>query len=139
MSGPILATARPKLPRVARGWPLLPVPDADGALAWPDPVVSVRQMIEVILRTAPGEQLMRPRFGAGVAAMLHAPNDLATRARMQDAIVAALKLYEPRIRADRIDVDPAPDPREVLVTIAYRVILTGEARTLQATVPVGAA
>jgi phage baseplate assembly protein W len=138
MSGPVLATAKPRLPQVARGWPLLPVPDSDGTLAWPEPVTSVRQMIEVILRTAPGEQLMRPRFGAGIAAMLHAPNDLTTRARMHDAITAALKLYEPRIRAERIDVDPAPDPREVLVTIAYRVILTGENRTLQARIPVGA-
>lgn len=138
MSGPILTTARPRPPQVARGWPLLPVPDEDGVLNWPDPLLSVRQMIEVILRTAPGEQLMRPRFGAGAAAMLHAPNDLATRARLHDAIAAALKLYEPRIRAERIDVDPGPDPREVLVTIAYRVILTGDLRTLQAAIPLGA-
>src|SRR5437764_9966712 len=138
MSGPILTTAKPSLPQVACGWPLLPVPDGDGSLSWPDPLVSVRQMIEVILRTAPGEQLMRPRFGAGTAAMLHAPNDLTTRAQMHDAIVAALKLYEPRILADRVDVDPGADPREVLVTIAYRLVLTGESRTLQASVPLGA-
>ena len=138
MSGPILTTAKPALPQVARGWPLLPVPDADGQLAWPDPASSVRQMIFVILRTAPGEQLMRPRFGAGTAAMLHAPNDLTTRAQMHDAIVSALKLYEPRILADRIDVDPAPDPREVLVTIAFRLVLTGESRSVQARVPLGA-
>jgi phage baseplate assembly protein W len=137
MSGPILTGATPSLPRVARGWPLLPVPDADGVLGWPDPLLSVRQMIEVILRTAPGEQLMRPRFGAGAAALLHAPNDLSTRARMHDAIVASLKLYEPRIVADRVDVDAGPDPREVLVTIAYRLVLTGEPRTLQARLPVG--
>lgn len=138
MSGPVLTTTRPRLPQVARGWPLLAVPDADGRLHWPDPVASIRQMIEVILRTAPGEQLMRPRFGAGAAAFLHAPNDLATRAELHDRIVDALRLHEPRIRADRVAVDPAPDPREVLVTIAYRVILTGEARTLQARLPVGA-
>jgi len=138
MSGPILTDAKPSRPQIARGWPLLPLPGEDGTLAWPDPLVSVRQMIEVILRTAPGEQLMRPRFGAGTAEMLHAPNDLPTRARMHDQIVAALKLYEPRIVADRVDVDPAPDPREVLVTIAYRVVMTGEARTLTASVAVGA-
>jgi hypothetical protein len=137
MSGPILTDAKPSLPPVARGWPLLPVPDADGTLAWPEPLVSVRQMIEVILRTAPGEQLMRPRFGAGTASLLHAPNDLTTRAQMHDGIVAALKLYEPRILADRVDVDPGPDPREVLVTIAYRLVLTGESRTLQARIPLG--
>jgi phage baseplate assembly protein W len=138
MSGPILTDAKPFLPQIARGWPLLPVPGEDGTLAWPDPLVSVRQMIEVILRTAPGEQLMRPRFGAGTAAMLHAPNDLPTRARMHEQIVAALKLYEPRIVADRVDIDPGPDPREVLVTIAYRLVMTGETRTIQARIPVGA-
>jgi phage baseplate assembly protein W len=137
MSGPILTDAKPSLPQVARGWPLLPVPGEDGTLAWPDPVVSVRQMIEVILRTAPGEQLMRPRFGAGTASLLHAPNDLTTRAQMHDGIIAALKLYEPRILADRVDVDPGPDAREVLVTIAYRLVLTGEPRTLQARIPLG--
>ncbi len=138
MSGPILTTTKPRLPQVACGWPLLPVPDTDGVLAWPDPMISVRQMIEVILRTAPGELLMRPRFGAGTAAMLHAPNDLTTRATMHDAIVTGLKLYEPRIVVDRVDVDPGTDPREVLVTIAYRLVLTGAAGTLQASIPVGA-
>jgi uncharacterized protein len=137
MSGPILTDATPSLPQIARGWPLLPLPDEDGALAWPDPLVSVRQMIEVILRTAPGEQLMRPRFGAGTAAMLHAPNELATRARMHDQIVTALKLYEPRIIADRVDVDPGLNPREVVVTIVYRVVLTGETATILARIPVG--
>jgi uncharacterized protein len=138
MSGPLLTSSRTTLPQIARGWPLLPVPGEDGTLAWPDPLLSVREMIEVILRTAPGEQLMRPRFGAGTAALLHAANDLPTRARMHDQIVAALKLYEPRITADRVDVDTGPDPREVVVTIAYRVVLTGETRALQARIPVGA-
>jgi len=137
MSGPLLTDAKASLPRIARGWPLLPVPAEDGTLAWPDPLLSVRDMIEVILRTAPGEQLMRPRFGAGTAAMLHAANDLPTRARMHDQIVAALKLYEPRIAVDRVDIDSGPDAREVLVTIAYRLVLTGEARALQARIPVG--
>ena len=138
MNGPLLTDATSSLPQIARGWPLLPRPGEDGTLAWPDPLLSVRQMVEVILRTAPGEQLMRPRFGAGTAALLHAPNDLATRARMHDQIVAALRLYEPRIVSDRVDVDPGSDPREVVVTIAYRVLLTGEAGAIQARIPVGA-
>jgi len=138
MSGPLLTTSRPPVPEVARGWPLLAVPDAEGRLAWPDPAQSVRQMIEVILRTAPGELLMRPRFGAGTAAMLHAPNDLSTRAVMHDAILAALKLYEPRIVVDRVDVDPGTEAREVLVTIAYRLVLNGAAGTIEASIPVGA-
>jgi hypothetical protein len=139
MSGPIATTRRPNLPRIAGGWPLLPVPDADGRLDWPDGPASVRQTIEAILRTTPGEQLMRPRFGAGVAAMLHAPNDVGTRAQMHDAIRAALKRYEPRIIVDRVDVAPSADLREVLVGIAYRLVLTNEPRRIEARVPMGAA
>lgn len=122
---------------IPRGFPLLPVPDAEGRLSWPDPARSVREMIEVILRTAPGEQLMRPRFGAGLEALLHAPNTLTTRARAHDAITAALKAYEPRILLDRVEVDASADGREMLVTIAYRLALTGEPAALQARVPVG--
>src|SRR5215475_13064300 len=125
MSGPTVTDAKPSLPQVARGWPLLPVPDEDGTLAWPDPVASVRQMIEVILRTAPGEQLMRPQFGAGLEAVMHAPNTLATRALVHDQIIAALRAYEPRVLIDRVDVDTTDDPRELAVTLSYRLTLTG--------------
>jgi phage baseplate assembly protein W len=139
MSGPVVSSARPALPALAVGWPLLPTPDADGALAWPTAAISVKQMIEVILRTAPGEQLMRPEFGAGLERLVHEPNTLATRARAQEQISAALEQWEPRILLDRLDVDASPDPRELLVTIAYRHRLTGEAVQLAVSVPVGGA
>ncbi|MGE0222010.1 MAG: GPW/gp25 family protein [Acetobacteraceae bacterium] len=138
MTGPIATTAKPDLPSVAIGWPLLPVPDADGRLTWPDAPASVRQMIEVILRTAPGEQLMRPEFGAGLEAVIHEPNTLTTRARVHDAITDALRRFEKRIILDRVDVDPAPDPRELLITLSYRLTLTGAPARIQARVPVGA-
>lgn len=138
MTGPIATTRKPALPTIPVSWPLLPVPNADGALAWPDPATSVRQMIEVILRTTPGEQLMRPAFGAGLEAMIHEPNTLTTRARIHDAITDALRRYEPRIILDQVDVDTGNDPREVLITLSYRLILTGAPARIQARIPVGA-
>jgi len=138
MSGPVLTSSKPRLPGIGVGWPLLAVPDADGVLAWPDPARSVRQMIEIILRTTPGELLMRPAFGAGLEALIHAPNTLATRAQAHDAIVAAIRLHEPRVVLDRVDVEEGADPRELLVTLACRLALTDEPIQLQARVPVGA-
>lgn len=138
MTGPIATTRKPVLPTIAVGWPLLPVPDAEGRIDWPDPATSVRQMIEVILRTTPGEQLMRPAFGAGLEAMIHEPNTLTTRARIHDAISDAVRRYEPRIILDQVDVDTGDDPREVLVTLSYRLILTGAPARIQARIPVGA-
>ncbi len=110
------------------GWPLLPVPDEGGALRYPVPEASVRQAIEVLLRTRPGEQLMRPEFGGGLDALLHEPNTLATRARIRERIADALARWEPRIAVERIDVDPASDdPAQVRVVIAYRMRQGGEA------------
>ena len=48
------------------GWPLLPLPDANGQVHWPSLEQSVAQQIRVILQTRPGEQLMRPTYGAGL-------------------------------------------------------------------------
>jgi phage baseplate assembly protein W len=113
---------------IAVGWPLLPLPDEHGALAWPDAESSVRQTIEAILRTRPGEQLMRPRFGGGLEDFVHEPNTLTTRRRIHDAIVAALTTWEPRITVDRVEVWEVPeDPTQVRVEIAYRLRRTGAA------------
>lgn len=137
MSGPVLTTQRPRLPRLATGWPLLPVPDAEGRLHWPDPARSVRETIEALLRTTPGERLMRPGLGAGLEALLHQPNTLETRARAHDAIVATLRTHETRIILDRVEVDEGTDPGELRVTISYRLALTGEAGRIAARIPVG--
>ena len=64
------------------GFPLLGVPDAQGQLQFPTPEQSVRQSIEVILRTRPGEQLQRPDFGAGLEDFTGQPNSVTTRRRI---------------------------------------------------------
>jgi phage baseplate assembly protein W len=116
------------------GWPLLPVPDDDGALHYPDLAASVRQMIEVLLSTRPGEQLMRPGFGAGLENLLAEPNTVATRARIRDLVDDALKRWEPRIAVDGIAIDPVSDAASgvangvvdgVRVEIAYRLQRSG--------------
>ena len=79
-------------------------PDETGALAWPDPARSVRDTIRAILSTRPGEQLMRPDFGAGIDRLLHAPNDLATRRRLRDGVRESLARWERRILLDAVEV-----------------------------------
>lgn len=118
--------ANQPLPSELVGWPLLPRPDAQGRLAFPPLPQSVRESIEVILRTRPGEQLMRPGFGAGLADFLHEPNTLTTRRRIRDAVTAALERWERRIVVDRVDViEVADEPMMLRVEIAYRLRRTG--------------
>lgn len=117
-----------KLPPEPIGWPLLPTPDNNGELHYPTLEQSVRQTVRVILSTRPGEQLMRPEFGAGLQNFINESNTLTNRRRIRDAVASSLERYERRILVDRIEVNEiAGRPTEVRVEIAYRVRRTGAA------------
>ena len=117
------------------GWPLLPLPDASGALAWPDLATSVRDAIRVILSTRPGEQLMRREYGGGLDRLLHSPNTLATRREMRDLVKASLARWEPRILLDSVEAWEVPeDPSQVRVEIGYRLARTGAPGAMNVTV-----
>lgn len=114
------------LTRPLLGWPLLPLPDEQGRLDWPGLEISVRDLIRVVLSTRPGEQLMRPGFGAGLELLLHEPNTVATRRRIRDRVQESLQRWETRILLDRVDVLEIDDrPNELRVEIGYRLIRTG--------------
>jgi phage baseplate assembly protein W len=121
------------------GWPLLPLPDANGQLHWPSLEQSVAQQIRVILQTRPGEQLMRPAFGAGLENFLHEPNTLTTHRRIRDLITTSLARSEQRIVVDDISVTtPDDQPGQVRVEIAYRLRRTGAANRLGLTLDLAA-
>lgn len=145
--------ARPALPDFSPpvGWPLLPTPDTNGALQWPDLAQSVAQHLRVLLATRPGELLMTPDYGAGLQNWLHQPNTLTTRARMRERIEEVLARYEPRVVVDRIEVwdlaeveernistDPAERGAEVRVEVHYRLRRTGESGRVAATLSAAA-
>ncbi|MEX0268924.1 GPW/gp25 family protein [Leptolyngbyaceae cyanobacterium UHCC 1019] len=119
------------LPPPLLSFPLLPVPDDHGQLTYPTLEISVRQIIQVILRTRPGEQLMRPEFGAGLENFLHEPNTLMTRRRIRDRIAESLTRWEPRILLDRVEVEEVPDqPAHLRVGILYRLRRSGVVQEL---------
>ena len=112
-------------------WPLLNVPDEQGQLHYPDIEQSVRQSIEIILRTTPNEQLMRPRFGAGLEQFLQEQNTLTTRQQIKELIVESLERWEKRVRINLVEVWPvAETPTQVRVEIAYRIIATGAVKNI---------
>jgi uncharacterized protein len=121
------------------GWPLLPLPDEGGQMHWPTLEQSVAQQIRVILQTRPGEQLMRPAWGAGLENFLHDPNTLTTHRRIRDLVSSSLSRSEQRIIVDDIAVAAPPDqPGQVRVEIAYRLRRTGAASRLGLTLDLGA-
>ncbi len=113
------------------GWPLLPLPDANGQLHYPTVEESVRQSIKIILLTRPGEQLMRPGFGAGLENFLHEPNTLVTRKRIQDLVSESLNRWESRIILNQVDVEEVPEsPTQIRIQILYQLRRTGISQQL---------
>lgn len=119
------------------GWPFLPVP-VNGRLDYNSLEQSVRDSIRVILMTRPGEQLMRPRFGAGLQNYLDEGNTVTVRAKIQSTILQSLQGYENRIAVDAIDVDPVIGAtNQVQVQIHYRLLRTNVAQQVGVTMQVG--
>jgi len=119
------------------GWPFLPVPQG-GQLVFPTLEKSVRDSIRIILMTRPGEQLMRPRYGAGLQNFLDEGNTVALRAQIQTTILQSLQNYENRITVDAVDVDPIEGaPAQVQVQIHYRLLRTNVSQQIGATMNVG--
>ena len=79
----------------------------------------VRQSIETILDTDPGERVMQPLFGCGLQRYLMAPNTAATRTAIRQDITEALALWEPRVRVSDVSVTPGEDPTLVWIDISY--------------------
>jgi uncharacterized protein len=79
----------------------------------------IRQSVETILDTQPGERVMLPAFGCGLRRYLMEPNTLTTRTSMRADIMDALQQWEPRILLTNVAVTPGEDPSLVWIEIAY--------------------
>lgn len=79
----------------------------------------VRQSIETILDTEPGERIMLPTFGCGLRRYLMAPNVTATRTAIAEDIRAALTRWEPRIQVTNVAVTAGEDAALVWIEISF--------------------
>src|SRR4051794_30169112 len=93
----------------------------------PDPVTKalprvtgmdrIRQSIEQILDTEPGERIMLPDFGCGLRRYLMEPNTLTTRTAIGKDIESALNRWEPRILLTGVEVTPGEEPELAWIAI----------------------
>jgi phage baseplate assembly protein W len=105
---------------LGKGWKFPPRPDERGGnLEYAGGPEKVRQSIQIILETEPGERIMRPTFGCGLRRHLMKPNTTATRALIQRDVQTALKAWEPRIDVRGVEVTPGDDPALALIEISY--------------------
>jgi phage baseplate assembly protein W len=80
----------------------------------------IREMIELILFTAPGERVNRPTFGTGVNQLLFAPNSETIASALQLAVQGAIQLWlGDLVQVQQVSV--STEDSELLVTISYIV------------------
>jgi phage baseplate assembly protein W len=108
-----------------RGISFPPRVGSDGRVAWSQGEANIRESIQVILLTEQNERLMLPDFGGGLGVFLFEPNVVATRRQIQERIISALTLWEPRIVVQSVDVEGDPtDPQAAIATITYKLVAT---------------
>jgi len=92
----------------------------------------IRDMIEQVLFTVPGERVKRPTFGCGLMQLVFAPNSSELAQTTQFLVQGALQLW----LGDLIQVDSVKVSSEdvtLTVTVQYRIRLTQQSVTAQFT------
>jgi len=103
------------------GWSF-PVTALDGFIVEACEDDKIRQAIEVILRTAPGERVMRPDFGCGIHTLVFDTLTNEMLGRVHSEVSQALAKWEPRI--DVLGIAAQQDVNErtrLLIEIDYRI------------------
>ena len=83
--------------------------------------VHIRDLIEQVLFTAPGERVMLPAFGSGVAQLVFAPNAIELASATQMLVQAALQQWLGSIIAVE-GVSVVADDSTLTVTVQYTIV-----------------
>lgn len=87
----------------------------------------IRDMIEQVLFTSPGERVNRPTFGSGVGQLVFAPNSDALATTVQMTVQGALQQWLGElILVEGVDIES--DDATLRVRVRYTVRLTQELR-----------
>ena len=104
--------------------------DGRGRTARTDGDEHVRDLIEQLLFTVPGERVNRPDFGCGLLQLVFAPNSPELAAATQFTVAAALQQWLGEIiTVDAVTVESID--AELRITIRYIVNRSGETRIAQ--------
>lgn len=88
----------------------------------------VRDMIEQLIFTNPGERVNRPDLGTGLLQLVHAPNSPDLAAALQFTLQAALQHWLGDVIATR-DLTVSAVDSTLSVTITYLVLSTNQVQT----------
>jgi len=110
--------------------------DSQGRTATTGARDHIRDLIEQVLFTSPGERVMRPDFGAGLLQLVFEPNSAAIAGTAQFLVMSGLQRHLAHLIAvESVNVEPLDATLQV--TIVYRVLEDGSVQQAGFTVPPG--
>lgn len=113
------------------GWAFPPRFDAAGGALLVSAADDIRESLEILLQTTPGERLMQPAYGCDLRHLVFELFNQNTVTDIVDTIARAVLLFEPRIIVDRIGVDTADRYDGLIrVDLAYTIIRTNTRHNL---------
>jgi uncharacterized protein len=94
----------------------------------------VRDLIEQVLFTSPGERVMRPDFGSGLLALVFEPNGAALQATTQMLVQSALQQHLAELIVVQA-VDIGGSEGVLTVTVRYVLLSDGSDHTTRFVAP----
>jgi uncharacterized protein len=111
---------------IGKGWSFPPAFEktAQGVVVT-EQYEDIRQSLEILLSTRPGERVMQPKYGCNLEELLFESLDTGMKTLMADRIRTAILYFEPRIEAKKIELDDSnQNEGVVLIRVEYIVSAT---------------
>jgi uncharacterized protein len=109
--------------------------DGRGRTAGADENQHIRQMIEQLIFTNPGERVNRPTFGSGLLQLIFAPNSPELAATVQFTMEAAIQQWlGDVIELENLEVTAVDSA--LTVELSYSIRRTSEQQTLSLSRPI---
>ncbi|MBC7775234.1 MAG: GPW/gp25 family protein [Phycisphaerae bacterium] len=86
-------------------------------------VEDIEQSLFILLRTRPGERVMRPDYGCGLEDLLFEPVNTSLLTYIKELISKAILYYEPRIELRNIEISEDENLLEGRVVISLDVVV----------------
>lgn len=102
--------------------------DRRGRTAGTDADDHVRDLVELLLFTNPGERVNRPDFGSGLLELVFGPNSPELAAALQFTMQAAVQRWLGDL-IEMQDLEVSSEDATLRVSVSYRVKRTGAGRT----------
>lgn len=114
---------------LGRGWKF-PLNFESGTVAMSEAEEDIEESLRILLGTHPGERLMRPDFGCNIRKYCFNDYSEVTLTQITEEIRKAVKLFEPRIKIENIDIKAEAMDEVLEICIYYKVIATNSRRNL---------